>query len=104
MCATTACYVQNRGKLDSDGQFGIFHLQRFRYFKKMNQICKPLETIVSGFHLNPNFPQRIVTGFAKCLEKPIEINDPAPEFALTVPADLGGEMEKMLTPTSVDFK
>lgn len=56
--------------------------------KIMPQSRKPVDPFVSSFWLNPNVSARIPSGFKTCLEKPIEIRDPEPEYALTVPAEL----------------
>jgi len=56
--------------------------------KIMSQSRKPVDPFVSRFWLNPNVASHIPSGFKTCLEKPIEIPDPEPQFALTVPAEL----------------
>jgi hypothetical protein len=56
--------------------------------KIMSQSRKPVDPFVFSFRLNPNVSSHIRSGFKECLENPIEIHDPEPEFALTVPGDL----------------
>lgn len=54
----------------------------------MTQSRKPVDPFVFSFWLNPNVSSHISSGFKACLEKPIQIRDPEPEFALTIPGEL----------------
>lgn len=56
--------------------------------KAMSQSSKSPSVPVNTFWLNPNVVARMQSGFKACLSKPIEIREPEPEFALTVPGEL----------------
>lgn len=56
--------------------------------KIMSQSPKPLDPFVFSFSLNPNLSTHLPSGFKRCLENPIELQEPQPEFALTVPGEL----------------
>ena len=45
------------------------------------------DTAQPAFWLNPNVVSRIQSGFKAALQRPLQLRDPDPEFALTVPGD-----------------
>ncbi len=57
------------------------------------------DSLLSSFWLNPNLTPHIPSGFKSCLENPIVLHEPEPEFALTVPGlmmnfDMPGEKKE----------
>ena len=54
----------------------------------MSQSSKFTAMAGAAFWLNPNVVANMTSGFKACISKPIEITEPEPEFASTVPGEL----------------
>jgi len=54
----------------------------------MSQSSKPTARAGAAFWLNPNVVANMTSGFKAYISKPIQIAEPEPEFALTVPGEL----------------